>query len=538
MASRTLLISMTALAFAASAQAARIDFVKHANRIDVTADGKPFTSYLYKIDPAKPMVAGGILLTKPILFPVYSPSGTMMTRGYPLLDIPGEAKDHPHHMGVYFTVDVNDDHFWGNSKSPLPRIEHKETTEMTPGLGRGVLATVAHWIGRDGKVTFVETRRMTFIAEKPDQYAIDFDITLTAADKTVTVGDTKEGMMAVRVAPWLKEQGGTGRYLSSEGQEMEKGVWGKRARWMRLQGQTDGKTYGIAILNHPESTNYPTYWHARGYGCFTANPLGQGAFQKSHKEPDAKNLDLTLVPGQSAAFKHRMIFYEGPRTAKQIEAEFADYTAAGLKLVYSQDFDDPASIRDFEFTTPGKWTWSDKGNGSGALEHLGPGDYQPKVRSPIVIGLISDRMFGDFVLECDLLQTGREYGHRDACVFFNFQDPSHFYYAHIATAADPHAHNIFIVNDQPRTAIAAKTTKGVNWGSNVWHKVRIERKLADGSIKVFYDDMTEPIMTAVDKTFGPGYIGFGTFDDSGKIDNIRIYASQMQEKPSSFFPKK
>lgn len=535
---RRLIIGTLAVALlAACATAAQVEFTRHPNRIDVTVDGKPFTSYMHQIDPAQPVVASGILLQKPILFPVYSPSGKMMTRGYPLIDVPGEAKDHPHHMGVYFTVDVNQDKFWGNSKQPLPKIEHKEVTEMTAGPNRGVLAIVAHWIDRDGKVILIENRRMTFIADTAGEYAVDFDITLTAAENEVTIGDTKEGMMAVRVAPWLKELGGTGRYLSSEGQEAEKGVWGKRARWMRLQGNKDGADAGIVILNHPQSTNYPTYWHARAYGCFTANPLGQGDFQRSHKEPDARNLNLTLKPGQSAAFKHRMIFYDGSRTPEQIEARFNDYTA-GYDLVWSQDFSDPDSIKQFEFTTPAKWLWTDQGNPGGALEFLGPGDYKPAVRSPIVIGLISGRIFGDFVLEADLLQTGKEYGHRDMCIFYNFQDPSHFYYTHIASAADPHAHNIFLVNNQPRTAIATKTTKGVDWGDNKWHKVRLERRLADGSIKVFFDDMTEPIMTAADKTFGPGFIGFGTFDDSGRIDNIKIYAPNMQEKPSGFFPKK
>ncbi len=191
-----------------------------------------------------------------------------------------------------------------------------------------------------------------------------------------------------------------------------------------------------------------------------------------------------------------------------------------------------------EFTNPDNWLLSDKGNGGEALEFLGPGGYKPKVRSPVVIGLISDRIFGDFILEVDMQQTGKEYGHRDMCLFYNFQDPSHFYYTHIATAADPHAHNIFIVNDKPRTAIADKTTKGIDWGKGDWHKVRLERKLADGTIKVFYDDMTEPIMTAKDKTFGAGCIGFGTFDDSGRIDNIKIYAPKMETKKSGFFGKK
>ena len=95
---------------------------------------------------------------------------------------------------------------------------------------------------------------------------------------------------------------------------------------MRLQGQKDGKTYGITIFNHPQSVNFPTFWHARGYGCFTANPLGQGAFERSRKVPDAKNLNFTLQPGQGATFKHRMLFYEGPRTKEQLETEFLNYS--------------------------------------------------------------------------------------------------------------------------------------------------------------------------------------------------------------------
>ena len=529
---------LTLLAGVSGVAAGKVEFVEHANRIDVMVAGKLFTSYVHAIDPAKPMIVKDRVLAKPILFPVCSPSGVVVTRGYPLMDIPGEARDHPHHMGVYFTVDINEEHFWGNSSKPLPRIEHKKVTQMKSGAGSGTLSTIAHWVGSDGKPMLEESRQMVFIADKEGQYAIDFTIRLKALDKRVVFGDTKEGMMAIRVAPWLKERGGTGRYLSSEGKETEKNVWGRRAKWMRLEGQKDGKTYGVAILNHPDSVNYPTFWHARGYGCFTANPLGQGAFERSHKVKDASNLNLTLEPGQSACFKHRMVIYEGPRIGEQIEAEFGDYTQPGYDLVYSQDFSDRSSIDGFEFTNPDKWLLSDKGNGGGALEFLGPGGYKPKVRSPVVIGLISDRVFGDFILEVDMLQTGKEYGHRDMCLFYNFQDPSHFYYTHLATAADPHAHNIFIVNDKPRTAIADKTTKGIDWGKGKWHKVRLERKLADGTIKVFFDDMTEPIMTAKDKTFGAGFIGFGTFDDSGRIDNIKIYGPKMETKKSGFFGKK
>jgi hypothetical protein len=107
----------------------------------------------------------------------------------------------------------------------------------------------------------------------------------------------------------------------------------------------------------------------------------------------------------------------------------------------------------------------------------------------------------------------------------------------LATKADPNAHNIFIVNNEPRKNIAKTTTSGVNWGLNIWHKVRLERKIAEGTIKVYFDDMTIPIMVAEDKTFGPGEIGFGSFDDTGKVDNIRIWGPKLESAKTVSFPQ-
>jgi len=212
----------------------------------------------------------------------------------------------------------------------------------------------------------------------------------------------------------------------------------------------------------------------------------------------------------------------------------------GYKLLYSQSFDKAESLGDFEFTSPEKWKWTawDKEKTNGALECLGTGKYRPKVRSPRIIGLISDRVFGDFILEADLCQTGKEYGHRDMCLFFGFTTPSRFYYVHMATRADKNAHNVFLVNDKPRTNIADKTTKGVQWGSEKWHHVRLERSAEKGTITVFYDDMTKPIMEANDKTFPTGLIGFGSFDDSGRVDNVRIWGPKVVKKKSKFFGRK
>jgi len=153
------------------------------------------------------------------------------------------------------------------------------------------------------------------------------------------------------------------------------------------------------------------------------------------------------------------------------------------------------------------------------------------------IALIAEKRLADFVLEADLMQTSQEYGHRDMCLFFGFQSPTNFYYTHLASAADDHAHNIFIVKDAPRIKIAKETTKGVNWGLGIWHKVRLERKGSDGTIKVFFDDITKPIMTAEDTNFKSGYVGLGSFDDTGMIDDIKIWGPSLETKKTEFFQR-
>lgn len=206
----------------------------------------------------------------------------------------------------------------------------------------------------------------------------------------------------------------------------------------------------------------------------------------------------------------------------------------GSKLLYQQDFQSAGAINDFVMTDPGAWK-IDSTNNTRALALAKQSQYKPPVRSPVNIALIADKVFTDFVLEADLCQTGREYGHRDMCLFYGVQSPTSFYYTHIATAADPNAHNIFVVTNAPRKNIALETTKGVNWGLNVWHKVRIERDTKSGTIRVFFDDLSKPIMVAQDTNFASGYIGFGSFDDTGMIDNVRIWGPSVTTKKTGFF---
>ncbi|MEM6697106.1 MAG: hypothetical protein AAF806_01830 [Bacteroidota bacterium] len=207
--------------------------------------------------------------------------------------------------------------------------------------------------------------------------------------------------------------------------------------------------------------------------------------------------------------------------------------SADLPLLFETDFSQNISINDFECTDFSAWRINTEQE---ALELFGESQYQPKVRSPRNIAILKDYKVGDFILEMDLKQTGREYGHRDMCLFFGMKDASNFYYVHIASKADDHAHSIFLVNDEPRKSIATERTEGINWGTD-WHHVKIARTMTDGKIEVYFDDMERPIMQATDQHFDFGYVGFGSFDDTGMIDNIRLFGKTLSDKIGFFKSK-
>jgi len=207
---------------------------------------------------------------------------------------------------------------------------------------------------------------------------------------------------------------------------------------------------------------------------------------------------------------------------------------ADYQLLYAQDFAKPDALADFVFSDPAAWKITEA-DGKPALELVKQSAYKPAVRSPVNLALLKDRVFGDVIFEADCLQTGKEYGHRDMVFISGFQSPTKFLYTHIASAADDHAHNCFIVNDAPRVKFARETTKGADWGLGIWHHVRIERRSSDGIVRVFFDDMKNPIMQGGEKTFGPGFIGFGSFDDTGKIANVKVWGKAVETKATPRF---
>ncbi len=318
-----------------------ISFVSHENekQIEVMVNNVLFTSYRWPDN-----------IFKPILYPVLSAEGNAVTRGFPLNPRPGERIDHPHQVGVWLNYgDVDGYDFWNNSEAIPPEkkneygtIKHISVDEQKGGKGEGILKTTESWIDPSGNELLSEKTEYHFIA-KGAVRIIDRITTLTATNKDIALKDNKEGMMGMRVARQLElpskeelvltdskgnpetvakmsNEGVTGNYRSSEGITGE-AVWSTRAKWMELTGEINNEKIAVVMLDHPKNQSYPTYWHARGYGLFAANPLGWSVFSNGKE-----TLNFSIPKGQSTTFRYRILINSGDLTDSQINSfaeEFA-----------------------------------------------------------------------------------------------------------------------------------------------------------------------------------------------------------------------
>jgi hypothetical protein len=318
---------------AAGASGVDVRVQEGERRVDVTVDGTAFTSYLWPES-----------LTKPVLFPVLTAKGTPVTRGFPLAPRPGERTDHPHHAGLWLSYgDVNGVDFWNNS-SALPaeqqakmgRSVHRRVVAASSGKNEGRLRVAIEWTLPDGTVLLDEDTTFVFRASGASGRSLDRISRLTARATPVLLADNKEGFLGLRVARSLEQPskepvtltdasgrpttvealdntGVTGVYRSSEGKEGD-AVWGTRGRWVSLSGRVGEEETTLAILDDPKNPGAPTYWHARGYGLFAANPLGQKVFSEGREA-----LNLKILPRQTLALRYRLLVLPGIVTPRDLD---------------------------------------------------------------------------------------------------------------------------------------------------------------------------------------------------------------------------
>ncbi len=308
-------------------------------KVEVRIDGDLFTAYIWPET-----------IKKPVLWPVVTAGGNEVTRQFPLKNKAGERADHPHHVGVWLNYgDVNGLDFWNNSEAVPPEkadnygtIYHESIGKTKSGKGQGLLVTSAAWKDNNGKALLNEVSEYVFSVDG-DTRIIDRNTVLRAVDGTVKITDNKEGMFAIRVTRELElpstgmvkltdshgnvteveasdDNTASGSYLSSEG-ITDNDVWSTRGRWMKLSGEIDGEKVAIVIFDHPSNPGYPTYWHARGYGLFAANTLGQKVFSDGKEE-----MNFEIGPGQSASFKYRLAVFSQHPSEKEIEKMAKEFT--------------------------------------------------------------------------------------------------------------------------------------------------------------------------------------------------------------------
>ncbi len=301
--------------FAARTDAAKLTARRSGKNVVVQIDGQLFAEYLTDNGP------------KPIVWPIIGPTGKPMTRSYPMVPEgdPSERKDHIHHRSLFFTHDdVNGVHFWHEHKEKHGWIKHREYLKVEEKANKVVIATRNDWLepGEDekgGKKVCEDERTLIFFVDG-DTRVIDFDITLKATDGPVKFGDTKEGTMSIRVAGTMKETAKMGGQIVNSNGQTSKDAWGKQAAWVDYHGPVDGQTVGIAILNHPSSFRFPTYWHVRTYGLFTANPFGLRNF----KGPKFDG-SYTIAQRESITLRYRFLFHKGDEKVGKVAEAFEAY---------------------------------------------------------------------------------------------------------------------------------------------------------------------------------------------------------------------
>jgi hypothetical protein len=196
-----------------------------------------------------------------------------------------------------------------------------------------------------------------------------------------------------------------------------------------------------------------------------------------------------------------------------------------LPLVFEDDFEKGADH--WQPTDPEAWRVVETDRGK-VYNQFKNSKYKPPHRSPLNVSLLKDVVVSDFVLTVKVQSTNHGAGaHQDMCLFFNYQDPAHFYYVHLGKRPDPHSSQIMIVNGAPRVMITKNESPGVPWDKE-WHNVKIVRKVADGTIEIYFDDMKKPMMIAEDKTFDHGQVGIGSFDDNGNWDDFKLFGRKIE----------
>lgn len=319
-----------------AAIAAPVELRPGQDRIQVVIGGKPFTTYYFLKDVAKPY-----------LMPLQTPSGVVVSRPFPVANdismadrkLPGFE---PHQRPLYFDHgDIDGVDFWSEAafssaygrrrraqtNPPLARRAHGHMTlvkleEVQGGPEAGTIRARFNLEDPNNRVLGQETQTYTFHGDDRTR-SVDCEYIIYAGANAIVFGDTKEGTFAVRLNAELSTP--HDHMLNSHGAVGEPAIWGKPADWVDYSGTVSGKTVGVVAFDHPSSFRHPTTWHARAYGLLAANPFAAREFTK---DPN-KDGSWTVPERKAITFRYRVVIYDGEFTPAQLADMYKAYAASG-----------------------------------------------------------------------------------------------------------------------------------------------------------------------------------------------------------------
>jgi hypothetical protein len=306
-------------------QAAAVSLTRHGNTIEIAIGGKPFTTYHFDTETAKAY-----------LQPLRDAHGIIVTRGFPVGDTIPADHEHdrslePHQRAMYFghgnfggydfwTEEIFAKYYGPDFPQRWGRMVLRKVEQIRGGSDSGTIRVSFDLVGSDHKPFAQEIQEYKFSGNE-DSRVIDCQYVIHANHGPMKIGDTKEGTFGIRLASELNAP--SGHMINSEGGEGEPQIWGKRANWVDYDGVIDGQTLGIAVFDSPKSFRHPTYWHARGYGLFAANPFGIREFTRDPGQDGG----YTIPAGKWLLFRYRVLIHDGNYRDAHVAEKYDRYAA-------------------------------------------------------------------------------------------------------------------------------------------------------------------------------------------------------------------
>jgi hypothetical protein len=293
--SRYLALLISALFITFQLSAARITVVRVGSKINVTINGKYFTSYIFSEDEKYPFFY-------PVNGPASGGSVTSMRNG-----------EYPHHSSLFFGCDlVNGGNYWQEGLE-RGRIISVNPEIIKQGGDTAIITDECIWSRPGALSPVMDTRKYIITMPSPTAIQIDVEIKMEML-LDVHIKKTNHSLFSARMAADLSVKNG-GTMINAEGAKSEANTFGKNSAWIDFYGKRGSDTEGLAIMQHPSNPWYPSPWFTRDYGFMSPTPMYW-----------PEKGDETFMPkGTVLKLRYRVIVHSGDHIQAKIAEAFEKY---------------------------------------------------------------------------------------------------------------------------------------------------------------------------------------------------------------------